>query len=133
MAKSAPQKGRLASDKIRGGDVCVDANPPKRAWRLRGARNGSMELVRVDKSTVFRFVLSENLRDPRRYVFGKGTPSWLRERATAKFRSSKSLQKFASIHASVHNHFNQDRHLNSRKTFKLNRASALTEWQQLVA
>jgi putative transposase len=31
-----------------------------------------------------------------------------RERAMAKFRSSKSLQKFASIHASFHNHFNQD-------------------------
>jgi putative transposase len=31
-----------------------------------------------------------------------------RERAMAKFRSAKSLQKFVSIHASVHNHFNQE-------------------------
>ena len=37
-----------------------------------------------------------------------------RERAMARFRSSKSLQKFASIHASVHNHFNQERNFNSR-------------------
>ena len=29
-----------------------------------------------------------------------------RERAMAKFRSVKSLQKFTSVHASVHNHFN---------------------------
>ena len=29
-----------------------------------------------------------------------------RERAMAKFRNAKSLQKFASIHASIHNHFN---------------------------
>ena len=34
-----------------------------------------------------------------------------REREMAKFRSMGSLQKFALIHASVHNHFNQERHL----------------------
>jgi putative transposase len=32
-----------------------------------------------------------------------------RERAMAKFRDVKSLQKFASVHASIHNHFNLDR------------------------
>ncbi len=35
--------------------------------------------------------------------------------------------------ASNHNHFNQDRHLNRRDTFKQNRAAALAEWRQLVA
>jgi len=56
-----------------------------------------------------------------------------RERAMAKFRSAKSLQKFATIHASVHNHFNQERHLYNRENFKLNRAVALAEWRQLAA
>jgi len=56
-----------------------------------------------------------------------------RERAMAKFRSAKSLQKFASIHSSVHNHFNLERHLVARKIFKLNRAAALAEWSQLAA
>ena len=56
-----------------------------------------------------------------------------RERAMAKFRSAKSLQKFASIHASVHNLFNQERHLNNRENFKLNRSAALAEWRQLAA
>ena len=56
-----------------------------------------------------------------------------RERAMAKFRSAKSLQKFASIHYSVHNHFNQERHLHSRENFKLNRSTALAEWRQLAA
>ena len=56
-----------------------------------------------------------------------------RERAMAKFRSAKSLQKFASIHASVHNHFNQERHLYSRENFKLNRFAALAEWRHLAA
>jgi len=28
------------------------------------------------------------------------------------------LQKFAAVHASIHNHFNKDRHLNRRDIFK---------------
>ena len=56
-----------------------------------------------------------------------------RERAMAKFRSAKSLQKFAAIHASIHNHFNQERHLYNRQSFKLNRSTALDEWRQLAA
>ncbi len=55
-----------------------------------------------------------------------------RERAMTKFRSAKSLQKFTAVHASVHNHFNQERHLYSRKNFKLNRSAALAEWRQLA-
>ena len=51
----------------------------------------------------------------------------------AKFRSGKSLQKVASIHASIHNHFNQDRHLNRRDIFKQDRATALAEWRLLAA
>ncbi len=53
-----------------------------------------------------------------------------RERAMVKFRSAKPLLKFATIHASVHNHFNQERHLYSRKHFKFNRSAALAEWRQ---
>ena len=51
----------------------------------------------------------------------------------AKFTSAKSLQKFAAIHASIHNHFNQERHLYNRQSFKLNRSTALDEWRQLAA
>ena len=51
----------------------------------------------------------------------------------ANFRDVKTLQKFASIHASLHNHFNQDRHLNRRGIFKQNRSAALAEWRQLAA
>ena len=52
-----------------------------------------------------------------------------RERAMTKFRSMKSLQKFVSIHSPIHNHFNQERHLYIRQTFKLNRSATLTEWR----
>ena len=51
----------------------------------------------------------------------------------AKFSDVKTLQKLASVHASLHNHFNQDRHLNRRDIFKQNRAAALAEWRQLAA
>jgi len=34
-----------------------------------------------------------------------------RERAMQRFRSLKTLQKFSSVHAQVHNQFNQERHL----------------------
>ena len=56
-----------------------------------------------------------------------------RERAMQRFRRMRSLQKFASIHASVHNHFNQERSLYSRSNFKDNRTTALSEWRHLLA
>jgi putative transposase len=48
-----------------------------------------------------------------------------------RFRDMRSLQKFVSVHASVHNHFNQERHLYSRANSKTNRADSLAEWRQL--
>jgi putative transposase len=56
-----------------------------------------------------------------------------RERAMQRFRRMKSIQKFASVHASFHNHFSQERHLVDRQTYKLRRSAALAEWQSLVA
>jgi putative transposase len=56
-----------------------------------------------------------------------------RERAMQRFRSTRSLQKFVAVHASVCNHFNQERHLYSRANFKLNRCAALSEWRQLCS
>ena len=35
-----------------------------------------------------------------------------------KFRNIKTLRKFAAVHASIHNHFDLDRHLNRRDIFK---------------
>jgi len=56
-----------------------------------------------------------------------------RERAMLRFRRMRSLQTFAAVHASVSNHFNQERSLSSRTVFKLNRAAALEDWRQLCA
>ena len=46
---------------------------------------------------------------------------------------SARLQMFAAVQASIHNHFNQDRHLNRHDIFKQNRSAALAEWRQLAA
>lgn len=56
-----------------------------------------------------------------------------RERAMLRFRQMKSLQKFVSVHASLHNHFQLERHLVDRQTYKHRRSAALAEWQSLVA
>ena len=37
------------------------------------------------------------------------------------------------IHSSLHNHFNQERHLYHRETFKFNRTATLVQWRQLSA
>ena len=56
-----------------------------------------------------------------------------RERAMPRFRQMKSLQKLASVHADVHNHFNQERHLVDRQTYKERGLAALAEWQAVMS
>ena len=93
--------------------------------RLRSYRAAMKIIGNVERQETGRWLnnRAENSHQPFRR----------RERAMAKFRSAKSLQKFASIHASIHNHFNQERHLYSRENFKLNRTAALADWRQLAA
>jgi putative transposase len=49
-----------------------------------------------------------------------------------RFRRMKTLQQFTSVHACVHNHFSQERHLISRDLYRPRRSAALTEWKSLV-
>ncbi len=72
-------------------------------------------------------------RGPNNRVENSHLPSRRRERAMLRFRRMRSVQKFAALHGSVHDHFNQDRHLSSRENFKDRRAGALAEWRQPCA
>tara|TARA_R110000782_G_scaffold78276_10_gene155788 strand:- start:22558 stop:22701 length:144 start_codon:yes stop_codon:yes gene_type:complete len=45
-----------------------------------------------------------------------------------RFRQTKSLQKFASVHQSFCILFNSQRHLVSRKLYKEMRSEAFAEW-----
>jgi putative transposase len=56
-----------------------------------------------------------------------------RERAMQRFRSLKTLQKFSSVHAEVHDQFNQERHLVTRQVYKRRRSAAMAEWRALAA
>ena len=56
-----------------------------------------------------------------------------RERAMLRFRRMRSLQKFAAMHSSVHNHFNHQRNIETRTRFKQLRNAALLQWRELVA
>lgn len=38
-----------------------------------------------------------------------------------------------SVHASLHNHFNSERHIVDRQTFRTRRSAALAEWQSLAS
>jgi putative transposase len=55
-----------------------------------------------------------------------------RERAMERFRRMKTLQKFAAVHGTVHNHFSQQRHLISRDLYRERRSAALAEWRAVM-
>ena len=50
-----------------------------------------------------------------------------------KFRSPATLQRFAAIHGLIYNHFNHERHLETRRAYKQKRAAALAEWRDICA
>ena len=56
-----------------------------------------------------------------------------RERRMQKFKSAASAQRFLSTHAAVHNAFNVQRHLISRKTLCQFRGEAMRTWQVVTA
>ncbi len=107
---------------------------------LRRAMNryGGPEVIVTDRLRSYRAAMREIGNEAR-----QETGRWLndraenshrpirrRQRAMAKFRSPATLQKFAAVHALVHNHFSQERHLYSRRNFKFNRSAALAEWRE---
>ncbi|PWK53536.1 putative transposase [Silicimonas algicola] len=104
-------------------------------------RHGRPEEVVTDRLRTYGAALKEMGRGDDREMGRWGNnraenshlPFRRRERAMQRFRQMRCLQKFASVHASVSNHFNQDRSLSSRNLFKLNRTAALAEWRGLYA
>ena len=93
--------------------------------RLRSYGAAMKVIGNVDKQEVGRW---KNNRAENSHL-----PFRRRERAMLRFRRMRSFQKFVSVHCSIHNHFNQERHLYSRDNFKLNRTAALSEWRLLCS
>lgn len=92
---------------------------------LRSYGAAMREIGNIDRKQTGRWL--NNRAENSHLVFRR------RERAMLKFRRTSSLQKFASIHATVHNHFNLERHLVDRPTYKQHRTAALAQWRQLAA
>ena len=104
-------------------------------------RYGPPKVIVTDRLRSYRAAMvqlgSARRQEIGRWLNNRGENSHLpfrrRERAMLRFRRAPTLQKFVSVHASVFNHFNQERSLSSRHHFKLNRAAALAEWRDLCA
>jgi putative transposase len=104
-------------------------------------RHGRAETIVTDGMRSYPAAMwdlgNQNRREMGRWLNNRAENSHLpfrrRERAMQRFRQMKSLQKFASVHANLHNHFNSERHLVDRQTYKARRSAALAEWQSLMA
>ena len=113
---------------------------PKLLKKLMKRLGRTQEIV-TDRLASYRAALRElgaaDLQSTGRWLNNRVENSRLplrrRERAMLRFRRMRSLQTFAAVHSSVHNHFNSERSLSSRRFFKLNRAAALAEWRQLCS
>ncbi len=104
-------------------------------------RHGNVETITIDGLRSYGAALDEQ-RNRQKQQTGRWAndrvknshlPFRGRERAMLKFRQMKSLQNFASVHASPHNHFATERHFVDRQTFKQTRSPALAEWPSLAA
>ena len=104
-------------------------------------RHGSPETITTDGLRSYKAAMTE-LGCAQKQQIGRWAnnrvenshlPFRRRERAMLRFRQMRCLQKFASVHASFHNHFAQERHLVDRQTYKTRRSAALAEWQSLMA
>jgi len=104
-------------------------------------RHGCAKVVTTDGLRSYRAAMKElNIADRQEVgrwannrVENSHQPFRRREPAMLRFRRMKTLQQFASVHASFHNHFNQERHLVSRDIYKERRSAALAEWRQVVS
>ena len=104
-------------------------------------RYGQLEVIVTDKlrsyGAAMKIIGNAERRETGRWKNNRAENSHLpfrrRERAMLRFRRMRSLQKFVSVHSSIHNHFNKERSLSKRDHFKLNRTAALAEWRQLCS
>src|SRR5690606_14701273 len=127
----------LESFVTRKGDKAAALRFMKKALK----RHGSPEAIVTDGLRSYKAAMNAlgnaHKQEVGRYANNRAENSHLpvrrRERAMLRFRRMNTLQKLASIHASIHNHINQERHLVSRDTYKQRRSVALAEWQILAS
>jgi hypothetical protein len=123
-ARRAPRRLRRRDRRGRAGDETAAGDPLARLGtsvrEIAGVVLRSRPSAFVGRQQCGRWLdnRAENSHQPFRR----------REGAMAKFRDIRTLQKFAAVHASIQNHFHQDRHLSrrevvSRKTHAMDQAT----------
>ncbi|WP_373003843.1 transposase, partial [Hyphomonas sp.] len=103
-------------------------------------RYGRPHIVVTDKCASYQAAMkvigNERRQETGRHLNNRAENSHLpfrrRERAMSRLRRMRILQKFVSIHSSVHNHFNFERHISTRIRFKQKSDAALREWRDLL-
>jgi transposase-like protein len=102
----------------------------KSLWaRLRSSRTPRSTTARVSVAARAKFPAMGRMNNRAEYSH---LPFRRRERAMIRFRRMKTLQKFAAVHGTVHNHFSQERHLISRDLYRERRSAALAEWRAVM-
>ena len=104
-------------------------------------RHGSPQILVTDKlrsyGAAMKVIGSADKQETGRWLNNRAEnshqPLRRRELAMIRFRRMRTLQRFVAVHASIHNHFNQDRSLSQRDHFKAKRTAALAEWRGLCA
>lgn len=143
--RAIDQEGEILGSYVTG---TRDKKAAMRFMKKALKRHGSPEAITTDGLRSYRAAMSElgnaDKRELGRSANNRVENSHLssrsRERSMQCFRRMKSFQKFASVHANVHNHFNLERHLVDRQTYKARcsplaarRSASLAEWQILMA
>lgn len=103
------------------------------------SKHGQPKEIITDKLPSYKAALKElniaYLQNTDQYANNQCENSHLhfrrREKMMNKFRSHKSLQKFTSIQASFLNHFNHQRHIETRQNFKNLRQNSLESWNNI--
>jgi len=104
-------------------------------------KHGAPKIITTDKLPSYGAAFREiGVAD--RHLFGGRSnnrcenshlPFRRRERAMQRFKTAATLQRFVSCHSQIYNHFNHERHLETRQNYKQKRSAALIEWFQICA
>jgi len=104
-------------------------------------KHGAPKVIITDKLASYGAAFREIGVDDKHLCGGRSNkrcenshlPFRRRERAMQLFKTAATLQRFVSYHSQIYNHFNHERYLQTRQTYKQKRSGALIEWFQICA
>ena len=124
--------------------MCIRDSNKRAAYKVLRKlliKNGRPKRIVTDKLKSYKAALKDlnlvHAQETKQYANNQAENSHLhfrrREKIMNRFRSMGSLQKFIRLQSTFQNHFNHDRHLEKRNTFKNLRQSSLDAWNKILA